>query len=74
VDADLERLLAEALKLPPELRVALGHMLIDSPEDTDDEEWAAAWAREIAHRLRESEAGRTKPIPWADARRMIRGE
>ena len=73
-DADFERQLAEGLKLTTEERAEMANLPYDSPEDFDEDEWAAAWAREIAHRLRELDAGRTKGISWPEARRIIRGE
>ena len=69
------RLLEEALALPEDARNELLEALIenldgiaDEPEDVE-----AAWADEIARRLRAVEAGSVKPIPWEEARRAIFG-
>ena len=71
--SDVTRLLEEALKLPPDARAALAGSLIESLDETVDENAEAAWAEEIRRRLEELDAGRSKPIPWSQARRMILG-
>jgi putative addiction module component (TIGR02574 family) len=62
----LEKLEEQALQLPPEERGQLIHRLIVSldgePEGTP-EEIAKAWDEEIARRVADMEAGRTKWIP-----------
>jgi putative addiction module component (TIGR02574 family) len=71
---DPARLLEEALKLSPEARAALAASLLESLDDQVDEGAEAAWAEEIAKRLRELDAGAVTPVPWSEARRMIPGE
>ena len=68
------KLLEKALKLPAEARAALAGSLIDSLDDSVDEDAEAAWADEIHRRLAELAAGTAKTIPWSRARRMIRGQ
>jgi len=70
---DPSKLLEEALKLPAEARAALAGSLIESLDETVDEDVEAAWAEEIARRLRELDSGKAKTIPWSEARRMILG-
>ncbi len=70
---DPAKLLTEALKLSPEERAALAASLLDSLEEPVDEDVEAAWAAEIARRVRELESGAVTPVPWAEARRMILG-
>jgi putative addiction module component (TIGR02574 family) len=69
--SDVTRLLDEALKLPAEARAALAGSLIESLDETIDEDVETAWAEEIRRRLQELDAGRAKTIPWSQARRMI---
>jgi putative addiction module component (TIGR02574 family) len=69
--SDVTRLLDEALKLPAEARAALAGSLIESLDETIDEDVETAWAEEIRRRLEELDAGRAKTIPWSQARRMI---
>ena len=63
---NLEQIEALALGLPPKERGELAHRLIVSldgePEGTP-EEIAQAWDEEIARRVADMEAGRTKWIP-----------
>ena len=72
--ADTSKLLEEALKLPVEARAALAGSLIGSLDETVDEDAEAAWAEEIARRVRELDCGKAKTIPWSEARKMILGD
>ena len=45
--------------------------LIESLDETIDEDAEAAWADEIAQRIRDLDSGKAKTIPWSKARRMI---
>jgi len=68
-----KKLLDEALQLSPAEREVIAGQLFDSlvKEDPDAE---AAWQAEIGRRIIEMDQGKVKPIPWAEARRMIFGE
>jgi len=68
-----KKLLDEALHLSPAEREALAGQLFDSLEP-DDPDAEAAWQAEIAQRITEMDQGKVKPIPWAEARRMIFGD
>ena len=52
--------------------------LIDSLDDTVDENAESAWQEEIARRLEEVRAGTVKTIPWNDVqqkgRTLLRGK
>jgi putative addiction module component (TIGR02574 family) len=67
------KLLEEALKLPVEARAALAGSLLESLDDTIDEDVEQAWALEIARRLEEVQSGKVRGVPWAEARRRIVG-
>jgi putative addiction module component (TIGR02574 family) len=67
------KVLEEAMKLPPEARAALAASLLESLDDQVDEDAEVAWAAEIGKRLAEVRDGRVRPVPWAEARRMIAG-
>jgi len=71
MNPDLDRLLKDALRLPPEARGVLAGRLIDSLDNEVDPDAEAAWNAEIARRDEEIRSGRVKPLPWADARRRI---
>ena len=70
---DPSKLLEEALKLSPEARAALATSLLESLDEAVDEGAEAAWAEEIAKRIRELDCGAVTPVPWSEARRMILG-
>lgn len=62
----LDELEAQALKLTPRERGELAHRLLvslDGEPDGTAEEIAKAWDEEIARRVEDMEAGRTKWIP-----------
>jgi putative addiction module component (TIGR02574 family) len=65
-----KKLLQEALRLELAEREALAGELFDSLE-TNDPNAEAAWEAEIERRIGELDQGKVKPIPWAEARRMI---
>jgi putative addiction module component (TIGR02574 family) len=66
-----QELLKDAMRLPDDQRAALAVALIDSLDQSVDEDAEAAWSAEIAHRLRQVESGDVKTIPWPQAREMI---
>jgi len=65
-----EALLADALRLSPEVRAELGGLLasLDGPADPVAE---AAWAAEIERRVDAIEAGTVALEPWEDVKRRI---
>jgi putative addiction module component (TIGR02574 family) len=68
-----KKLLDQALRLPPAEREALAGQLFDSLEK-EDPGAEAAWQVEIERRIAELDQGIVKPIPWAEARRLIFGD
>lgn len=68
---EVSELLKKALALPAEARAALAGSLLDSLEDNLDASAEEEWNQEIARRIAELDAGKVKPIPWAEARRQI---
>ena len=71
---ETDDLLERALKLPAEARAALAGHLIDSLDDTMDEDAEEAWATEVAQRLKGLREGNVELIPWSEARRRIAGK
>jgi putative addiction module component (TIGR02574 family) len=71
MNADLNRVLKDALRLPPEARGALAAHLIDSLDTKVDPDAEQAWDAEITRREQELDSGKVKPVPWAEARREI---
>jgi len=68
--ADTQKILSEALQLPPAERESLAGQLFDSLE-TADPDAEAAWQVEIEQRITELDQGFVKPIRWNEARQMI---
>jgi putative addiction module component (TIGR02574 family) len=69
---DLEpKLLEEALRLPAEARAALAGTLLESLDEKRGEDAEAAWAEEISRRVQAIDSGKTKLVPWAEARKRI---
>jgi putative addiction module component (TIGR02574 family) len=66
-----QKVLKEALNLPPEARAALAGHLLDSLDDSVDEDAELAWSKEIARRIDDLDRGRVKTVPWSIARRQI---
>lgn len=71
---DISDILKEALKLPLEARAAIAGTLIDSLDETIDQNAESAWETEILSRLKEIDEGKVQLIPWTEARRQITGE
>lgn len=68
---ETSEILEKALALPPEARAALASSLLESLDDNVDASAEEQWNVEIARRIEELDAGKVKPIPWAEARRRI---
>ena len=62
-------LLKKALALPLEERAELASSLIDSLDSPAGEDVEAAWQQEIARRIAQVQAGRTKMIRWEEVRK-----
>ena len=67
-----QKVLEEALTLPPEERADVAATLLDSLDEQEDERVEEAWAQEIERRIKEAESGAVKMIPWSQARRQLR--
>ena len=69
---EARELLKKALALPDKERADLAGSLIDSLDDTVDENAEAAWQEEIVRRLEEVRSGKVKTISWEDVRQKGR--
>jgi len=67
-----QKVLEEALTLPPAERADVAATLLDSLDEQEDEGVEEAWAQELERRIREVESGAVKMIPWSEARRRLR--
>jgi putative addiction module component (TIGR02574 family) len=73
MNAEAQRLLAEALALPENDRADLAAELLESLDVLRDEDADVAWTKEIAVRVQALDAGSVNTIPWAEVRRSILG-
>jgi putative addiction module component (TIGR02574 family) len=69
---EARELLKKAPALPDRERADLAGSLIDSLDDTVDENAEAAWQEEIVRRLEEVRSGKVKTISWEDVRQKGR--
>jgi putative addiction module component (TIGR02574 family) len=69
---DAQELLKKALALPDKERADLAGSLIDSLDDTVDENAEAAWQEEIVRRLEDVQSGKVKTTSWDEVRQKGR--
>ena len=68
-----KKICEEALRLPAEARAALAGQLLESLDDSVDEDVEAAWSKAILRRIDELDKGKVKAVSWSVARRQILG-
>jgi putative addiction module component (TIGR02574 family) len=68
-----KKIVEEALRLPVAARAALAGHLIESLDESVDEDAELAWDKEIARRIADLDKGKIKTVPWSVARRQILG-
>ena len=66
-----QKVLREALKLPPKARADIAGTLLYSLDQREDPDVEAAWAVEIERRLSDVESGKVKLVPWEKARKSL---
>jgi putative addiction module component (TIGR02574 family) len=69
---EARELLKKALALPDKERADLAGSLIQSLDDTVDEDAEAAWQEEIVRRVEEARSGKVKTTSWNDVRQKGR--
>lgn len=73
MNARVDHLLEDALRLPAEERSAMAAALIDSLASADDAEVSVAWRAELLKRREDLRAGRVTGQPWQDVRARLAG-
>lgn len=68
---DADQLAEDALRLKPKQRARLAELLYDSVKP--DPDVLAANEEEAARRLKEAEDGKSKLVPWSEARKLAFG-
>lgn len=71
MNARVDHLLDEVLRLSAEERSAVAAALIDSLEGTEDRSVSDAWRQELLRRREALRTGATKVAPWAEARARL---
>ena len=71
MSADIQRVFANALALPPEDRATLADMLLASLDQSDPVEISEAWAIELRRRVKELDDGTAEAIPAEEVFREI---
>jgi putative addiction module component (TIGR02574 family) len=69
---EAQELLKKALALPEKERADLAGSLIESLDQTVDENAEAAWQEEILRRLEQVRSGKAKTTLWEDVRQKGR--
>jgi putative addiction module component (TIGR02574 family) len=67
----MNRVLQDALSLPPPQRAKLAVTLIESLDDEDEADIEKAWATDISRRVKDLDSGAAKTVPWSIVRRQI---
>lgn len=71
MNAHMNRILDEALGLPPDERAALTVALLDSIERSDDASITEAWRQEIRARQAALRVGAVKAVSWVEAKARL---
>ena len=71
---DAQELLKKALALPDKERADLAGSLIDSLDDSVDENAEAAWQAEIVRHLEDVPSGKVKTTSWDEVRQKGRAQ
>jgi putative addiction module component (TIGR02574 family) len=71
MNARVDHLLEDALRLSADERSAVAAALIDSLESSDEAAVSSAWRAELLKRRDDLRSGRTAAAPWADARTRL---
>jgi putative addiction module component (TIGR02574 family) len=68
------RVLADALRLPAQDRLAIASELLDSVEECSDAEWDSAWLAELDRRAEAAAANPETLEDWASVRTRLLNE
>jgi putative addiction module component (TIGR02574 family) len=64
-------ILKQALALPPDERVSLASLLIESLDTEVDEDAEEQWREEVRRRLSQLESGLVTTTPWPEVRALL---
>jgi len=66
MNASVETIVAEAVRLPPDQRLTLAHRILSSVEPEGSAEIDAAWDREIRERIARYDASEVRSVPASE--------
>jgi putative addiction module component (TIGR02574 family) len=66
-----QRILRDALRLPPKARADIAGALLHSLDEQEDLDVDPAWAREIERRVQDVRSGKVKLTSWEKARKSL---
>jgi putative addiction module component (TIGR02574 family) len=66
-----QRVLREALNLPPRARADIAGTLLRSLDQSEDPGVESAWEAEVERRIHDVDSGRVKLVPWTQVRRRL---
>ncbi|HJT76375.1 MAG TPA: addiction module protein [Gemmataceae bacterium] len=72
MNASVEHLLQEAMKLPDEQQLQLVSALVSAVEERGLRPFDDSWLDEIKRRSAEYDAGAVQPIPWSEVKERAR--
>ncbi|MDI6734898.1 MAG: addiction module protein [bacterium] len=72
MNTTVEKIMTQALQIPPEERAVISEQLLSSLETVIDLDVEVAWQEEIQRRLREVDKGNVVCIPWEVVRERLR--
>ncbi|MEW6381194.1 MAG: addiction module protein [bacterium] len=72
MDTTVEKILEQALEMPPKDRAAIAERLILSLDVQTDHDVEVLWQQEIQQRIAEIEKGEVVCIPWEEVRDRLR--
>jgi putative addiction module component (TIGR02574 family) len=74
VQPNTEELLKSALALPEDERRTLAAELLNTVDEPEGDEWAAAWGKELERRSARIASGESKLESWETVRDRIRAD
>ena len=73
MSSEARKLLKAALRLPAKDRAVFVGSLLRSLDEQVDADSEAQWGEEIARRVKNLDAGKTKLVPWREVKRKLYG-
>ena len=69
--AEVQRVIDQTMKMPPNDRATIAQHLIASLDEVADKEVEKAWQEEIQHRLTQLDSAEAECIPWEEVKSRL---